>query len=104
LARSHPISNVIATSHHLLHTRKIVDALLCRLKSSEKEDVTTPKEERKHAQAIGTVAHITRAVPAVKDLENTDPSTKTRCHNCSGQLDQQNGLCREHRPESGGKP
>jgi hypothetical protein len=95
-ADSHPTSNVIATIPHLLHARKIVDALLCRLNYSE--------EERKRAQAIGSVAHIAGPVTALKDLENTNPSTKTKRHNHSGRPDQQNGLYRGHRPGSGGKP
>ena len=98
-AGSHAISNVIATTHHLLHARKIVDALLSRLNSSEQEDINTSKEERKRAQAIGIVAHITKTVPAPKDLENTNPSTKTKCHNRSGRPAQQNGLYRGHRPD-----
>jgi hypothetical protein len=94
-------SNIIATTHHLLHARKIVDALLCRLNSSEQKDITSSKEERKRAQAIEIMAHIKRSLPVPRDLEDTDLSTKTRYYNRSGRPDQQNGPYRGHR--SGGK-
>ena len=96
---SHCISNVIATTPYLLHARKIVDALLRRLYSSVQEDLTISKEERIRAQTIGTVANIASTVPDPKDLENTDPATKTKCHNRSGRPNQQNSLYREHRPD-----
>jgi len=102
LDSSDSIPNVIATTHHLLNTRKIVDALLCRINSSNKRDISYLKEGKKRAQANGTMAHITKIVPASKNLEDTDLSSKTKGHNRSGRPDQQNGLLREPRSESGG--
>lgn len=101
---SQPPSDAIAIIYHLLHAQKIMDALLCKFNSSEEEFKKTSKEKRKRAQTIGTMAHTTRVIQAPKDLENTDPSTKTRYHNRSGRPDQQNGLYRRPSPCRGGKP
>jgi hypothetical protein len=97
-------SPVIATTRHLLQARKIVDALLCKFKSSEHEDMTTSKEENDRAQAIGTVAHIDGCIPNPKNLASTDQSTKTRTHHRPGPPDQQNGLDRGNQSDTGATP
>jgi hypothetical protein len=93
---SQSTSDIIATTRHLLHARKIVDALLCRLNSSEQEDTKASKEENHRAQAIGTVAHVPRPITVIEDLENNQRSTKTRHHSRSGRPHQQDGPLRGH--------
>jgi hypothetical protein len=50
-----PAPNVIATTSHLLHVRKVVDALLCKLNSSKHESKKVSKEGRKYAKANATL-------------------------------------------------
>jgi hypothetical protein len=97
-------SAAIGATQDLLHARKIVDALLCKLDSSEQEFKKASKEENKRAQATGTLADITGAVSAKEDLANTRLRTTKTSHNRSGQPDQQDGLFKQHQTDSGGKP
>jgi hypothetical protein len=103
-ANSQPTSDAIATTNHLIHARKIVDALLCKLHSSEEEFKKASKEESKRAKTNGPLARITGTVSDSGNLGTSQSPTKKRYHNRSGQPDQQNGLCRRHKPDSGGKP
>jgi hypothetical protein len=95
-------SAIIATTRHLLYARIIVDALLCRLNSSEQEDTKASKEVNKRAQTIGIVAPVPEAFPVAKDLEDSHRSATKRYHCRSGRPAMQNGSFKED--ESGGKP
>ena len=99
---SHSISNIIATTHDLLHVRKIVDALLCKLNSSKQEFKKASTEKSK--RATGTFSQITEIISAPADLQDPNPPAAKKCHNRPDQPYQQNGLYREHKSESGAKP
>jgi hypothetical protein len=99
---SQSASNLIATTRHLLHARKIVDSLLCRLNSSEQENAKASREETNRAKPTGTVAPIPKPVPVTKDLEKPHRSTETKGDNRSGGSHQQDGPLRGQ--GSGGTP
>ena len=90
---SQPPSDAIAIIYHLLHARKIMDALLCKLNSSKQEFKKTSKEESKRAKTTGTLACITGTITAPTDLGDPQPPNTKRYYIRSGQTDQQNGLC-----------
>jgi hypothetical protein len=102
LPNSQSTPGIIATTPHLHHARKIVDALLCSLNSSEHEDTKASKEENHRVQTIGTVAHASKPIILFEDLENHQQSTKTRHHSRSGRPHQQDGPSGGH--GTGGKP
>jgi hypothetical protein len=84
-------SYAIATTSHLLHARKIVDALLCKLNSSKQESKKASKEGRKHAKANPTLGRPTRIVSVSANLGKPRPSATKKGHHRSGKPDLQNG-------------
>jgi hypothetical protein len=99
-----PASNLIATTSHLLHTRNIVDALLCKLNSSKQESKKASKEGRNHAKTNATLGHPKRIASVSENLEKPRTSASKRRHRRSGKPDLQNGSFTRRKSESGGKP
>jgi hypothetical protein len=83
---------LLGTLSHLLHARKVVDYLLCKINPSEVGTIVTLKEERSRATATMPLARRAKPSSGTKSLERPCPSNAANGHCPVGQADQQGGL------------
>ena len=96
--------SVLASICHLLHARKIVDALLCRMDASTHVHTNASKEESKR---VSTNRSLARSAPIATNPRHLAKPRSTRAdkaHRSLGQADQQSRLSRSSQPNSGEKP
>ncbi len=102
-ANRRPTKRVLGSICHLLHVRKIVDALLCKMDSSKHVHTNTSKEESKRASTNESLARPAESASGAGHLAKPRPTGASKAHSRSGQTDWQSGLSRESQPNSGGK-
>ena len=95
---------VLGSICHLLHARKIVDALLCRMDSSTQIHTNTSKEESKRVSTNRSLARSAQNATNVRHLAKPRSTRADNAHRSVGQADQQSRLSRSSQPNSGEKP
>jgi hypothetical protein len=84
--------NLLGSAFHLLHARKIVDALLRKIDSSEQIHSDTLKEENKRATAIRPLDQPAENTSEAGHLGRLRPTGTKNGHRSTGQTDQQGFL------------
>ena len=78
---------VLGSICHLLHARKIVDALLCKMDSSKHVPTNTSKEEYKRASTTGPLARPAQSASGAGHLAKPRPAAASKAHRSIGQAD-----------------
>jgi len=84
--------NLIGSVFHLLHERKIVDALLRKLNSSEQVHGNVLKEENKRATATRPMDRPTENTSGAGHLGRLTPTGTKNGHRSTSQTNQHGGL------------
>jgi hypothetical protein len=90
-------ARVLGSIFHLLHSRKIVDALLRKIDSSEQIHSNNLKEESRRATTTGTLDQPGENTSDAKHLGKLGPTGTKNGHKSTGQPDQQGGSSRTPR-------
>jgi len=96
-------ARVLGTVSNLLHARKIVDALLRKLDSSEQVQRNVLKEENKRATATRALVRPAETASNTGHLGRLRPTGEKNAHRSTGQTDQQGGLPGKPQEHSGEK-
>jgi hypothetical protein len=90
-----PAEKVLGSICHLLHARKIVDALLCKIDPS--------KEENNRASTTEPLAPPAQSASGAGHMAKPRQTTASKAHRSIGQADSQSGLSKRSQPNSGEK-
>jgi hypothetical protein len=82
-------AKVLGSIFHLLHARKIVDALLRKLDSSEQVQGNVLKEENKRATTTRTLEQSGKNTYGARHLGRLGPKGTKNCNRSTGKIDQQ---------------
>jgi hypothetical protein len=103
-ANKRPTKKVLGSICHLLHARKIVDALLGKMDSSKHVHPNTSKEESKRASTTEPLAKPSQGASGAGHLAKLRPTAASKAHRSISQTDSQSGLSTTSQPSSGAKP
>jgi hypothetical protein len=90
-----PTKKVLGSICHLLHARKIVDALLCKIDPS--------KEENNRASTTEPLAPPAQSTSDAGHMAKPQPTTASKAHRSIGQAYSQSGVSTKSQPSSGEK-
>ena len=94
--------SLIGSIPHLLHARKIVDALLRKLDSPEQISRSVSKEDSNRAETTRVLARSSEHISKTADLGQPESPAPRNSHHFISQADQQNGSAKEPQRNPGG--
>jgi hypothetical protein len=94
-------ARVLGSIFHLLHARKIVDALLCKLDSSEQVQGNVLKGENKRATTTRTLEQGGKITYDARYLGRLGPTGSKNRTRSTGKIDQQGSSYKSQRQYSG---
>jgi len=97
------VPRLIGSISHLLHARKIVDALLRKRDSPKQISRSAPKEESNRAKTTSVLARSSEHISKTPDLGQSESPAPRNPHHFIGQTDQQNGSVKGPQRNPGGQ-
>jgi len=94
--------SLIGSISHLLHARKIVDALLRKLDSPEQISRSASKEESTRGETTKVLARSSKHISKTADLGQSESPAPRNSHRFISQANQQNGSAKGPLPNPGG--